>query len=111
MKAERRTPDLSLKMSVAKTSVDAFPKGVVGILSPWNFPINLALSPLVSILAAGNRAFIKPSEATPATSALLECVIAKYFSEGEVSLACGDVDVTQAFVKLPFDHSNDARIR
>lgn len=104
MKAERRTPDLSLRMSGAKTYVEAFPKGVVGIVSPWNFPINLALSPLVSVLAAGNRAFIKPSEATPATSALLESLIAKYFSEGEVSVACGDVDVAQAFVKLPFDH-------
>ncbi|WP_269620252.1 aldehyde dehydrogenase family protein [Zhongshania sp. BJYM1] len=104
MKAERRTPDLSLRMSGAKTYVEAFPKGVVGIVSPWNFPINLALSPLVSVLAAGNRAFIKPSEATPATSALLETLIAKYFSDSEVSVACGDVDVAQAFVKLPFDH-------
>lgn len=104
MKAERRTPDLSLRLAGAKTYVEAFPKGVVGIVSPWNFPINLALSPLVSVLAAGNRAFIKPSEATPATSALLESLIAKYFSEGEVSVACGDVDVAQAFVKLPFDH-------
>ncbi|MFT6578642.1 MAG: coniferyl-aldehyde dehydrogenase [Zhongshania sp.] len=104
MKAERRTPDLSLRMSGAKTYVEAFPKGVVGIVSPWNFPINLALSPLVSVLAAGNRAFIKPSEATPATSALLEKLIGQYFAADEVSVACGDVDVAQAFVKLPFDH-------
>ncbi|CAA0081124.1 Coniferyl aldehyde dehydrogenase [Zhongshania aliphaticivorans] len=104
MKAERRTPDLSLRMSGAKTYVEAFPKGVVGIVSPWNFPINLAISPLVSVLAAGNRAYIKPSEATPATSALLEKLISDYFSEDEVAVACGDVDVAQAFVKLPFDH-------
>ena len=104
MKAERRTPDLSLRMSGAKTYVEAFPKGVVGIVSPWNFPINLALSPLVSVLAAGNRAFIKPSEATPATSALLEKLISQYFTDDEVAVACGDVDVAQAFVKLPFDH-------
>lgn len=104
MKAERRTPDLSLRMSGATTYVEAFPKGVVGIVSPWNFPINLALSPLVSVLAAGNRAFIKPSEATPATSALLETLISRYFSDDEVTVACGDVDVAQAFVKLPFDH-------
>ena len=104
MKAERRTPDLSLRMSGAKTYVEAFPKGVVGIVSPWNFPINLALSPLVSVLAAGNRAFIKPSEATPATSALLETLVRQYFADDEVSVACGDVDVAQAFVKLPFDH-------
>ncbi|MBU1833776.1 MAG: aldehyde dehydrogenase family protein [Gammaproteobacteria bacterium] len=104
MKAERRAPDLSLRMSGAKTYVEAFPKGVVGIVSPWNFPINLALSPLVSVLAAGNRAFIKPSEATPATSALLDTLVRKYFADDEVSVACGDVDVAQAFVKLPFDH-------
>ena len=104
MKAERRTPDLSLRMSGAKTYVESFPKGVVGIVSPWNFPINLALSPLISVLAAGNRAFIKPSEITPATSALLEKLIAQYFADDEVSVACGDVDVAQAFVKLPFDH-------
>ncbi|MBQ0795176.1 aldehyde dehydrogenase family protein [Zhongshania sp.] len=104
MKAERRTPDLSLRMSGAKTYVESFPKGVVGIVSPWNFPINLALSPLISVLAAGNRAFIKPSEITPATSALLQKLIAQYFADDEVSVACGDVDVAQAFVKLPFDH-------
>jgi coniferyl-aldehyde dehydrogenase len=104
MQAERRTPDFSLRMSGAKTYVEAFPKGVVGIISPWNFPVNLALSPLVSVLAAGNRALIKPSEITPHTSALLAELIAKYFSAEEVSVVCGGVEVAQEFVKIPFDH-------
>jgi coniferyl-aldehyde dehydrogenase len=104
MQASRRTPDLSLRMSGAKTATQAFPKGVVGIVSPWNFPINLALSPLVSVLAAGNRALIKPSEFTPASSALLAELIAKYFDVTEVSVVCGEAELAQQFVTLPFDH-------
>lgn len=102
--ASRRTPDLSLRMSGAKTATQAFPKGVVGIVSPWNFPINLALSPLVSVLAAGNRALIKPSEFTPASSALLAELIAKYFEKTEVAVVCGEAELAQQFVTLPFDH-------
>ena len=104
MQASRRTPDLSLRMSGAKTATQAFPKGVVGIVSPWNFPINLALSPLVSVLAAGNRALIKPSEFTPASSALLAALIAKYFEKTEVAVVCGEAELAQQFVTLPFDH-------
>ncbi|GAA4095897.1 aldehyde dehydrogenase family protein [Zhongshania borealis] len=104
MQASRRTPDLSLRMSGAKTATQAFPKGVVGIVSPWNFPINLALSPLVSVLAAGNRALIKPSEFTPASSALLAELIAKYFEKTEVAVVCGEAELAQQFVTLPFDH-------
>ncbi len=104
MQASRRTPDLSLRMSGAKTATQAFPKGVVGIVSPWNFPINLALSPLVSVLAAGNRALIKPSEFTPTSSALLAELIAKYFEKTEVAVVCGEAELAQQFVTLPFDH-------
>lgn len=104
MQASRRTPDLSLRMSGAKTATQAFPKGVVGIVSPWNFPINLALSPLVSVLAAGNRALIKPSEFTPASSALLAELVAKYFEKTEVAVVCGEAELAQQFVTLPFDH-------
>ena len=104
MQASRRSPDFSLWLSGAKTSTQAFPKGVVGIVSPWNFPINLALSPLVSVLAAGNRALLKPSEFTPATSALLAELIAKYFAETEVAVVCGETELAQQFVTLPFDH-------
>ncbi|MDF1693913.1 MAG: aldehyde dehydrogenase family protein [Zhongshania sp.] len=104
MQASRRSPDFSLWLSGAKTSTQAFPKGVVGIVSPWNFPINLALSPLVSVLAAGNRALIKPSEFTPASSALLGELIAKYFADTEVAVVCGEAALAQQFVTLPFDH-------
>ncbi len=104
MQSERRSTDLSLRLSGASSYVEYMPKGVVGILSPWNFPINLALSPMVSVLAAGNRAFLKPSEGTPATSELLQQLIADYFSPDEVTVVCGGAEIAQAFCELPFDH-------
>ncbi|MGB6638833.1 MAG: aldehyde dehydrogenase family protein, partial [Bradyrhizobium sp.] len=69
MKTEKRstTPSL-LGLFGAKSEVRHQPKGVVGVISPWNFPVNLTFSPLAGVLAAGNRAMIKPSEVTPATS-------------------------------------------
>ena len=104
MQPERRNTDLSLRMSGARSFTQAIPKGVVGIISPWNFPINLTLSPLVSVLAAGNRALIKPSEITPATSSLIAELIAQYFQPTEVAVVCGGVELAQTFIRLPFDH-------
>ena len=80
------------------------PLGVVGIMVPWNYPILLALGPLVDVLAAGNRAVIKPSELLPRTSALLAKVIPDYFSPAEVAVVEGGVEVAQAFAAQPFDH-------
>ena len=80
------------------------PLGVVGIISPWNYPVQLALSPLTGALAAGNRIIIKPSELTPRTSALLAQVIGEVFEEREAAVAQGGVDVAQAFTRLPFNH-------
>ena len=80
------------------------PLGVVGIVSPWNYPIQLTLCPLVAALAAGDRALLKPSELTPRTSALLAELAAKYFDPDLVSVVVGDADVGKAFVALPFDH-------
>jgi coniferyl-aldehyde dehydrogenase len=80
------------------------PLGVVGIVSPWNYPIQLALCPLVGALAAGDRALLKPSELTPRTSALLAELIGKYFEPGLVSVVLGDGEMGKAFVALPFDH-------
>jgi coniferyl-aldehyde dehydrogenase len=77
---------------------------VVGIISPWNFPINLALIPLVAALAAGNRVLIKPSEYTPATAELLQRLLAGVFSEDQVAVVAGDASVGQAFAALPLDH-------
>lgn len=80
------------------------PLGVVGIISPWNYPLLLALGPLVDVLAADNRALIKPSELTPQFSELLKKLIAQYFDADVVSVETGGVEVAQAFSALPFDH-------
>jgi coniferyl-aldehyde dehydrogenase len=80
------------------------PLGVVGIVSPWNYPIQLTLCPLAAALAAGDRALIKPSELTPRTSALLAELAAKYFDPDVVSVVVGDAETGKAFVALPFDH-------
>ena len=80
------------------------PLGVVGIISPWNYPLQLALAPLVAALAAGNRAMIKPSELTPRTSALLQRLVSAHFHADQVVVFTGGTDVGDAFSKLPFDH-------
>ncbi|MEE1865046.1 coniferyl aldehyde dehydrogenase [Pseudomonas auratipiscis] len=80
------------------------PLGVIGILSPWNFPVNLAFGGLAGALAAGNRVMIKPSEFTPQTSALMARMIASVFSESEVAVITGGPEVGQAFCAQPFDH-------
>lgn len=80
------------------------PKGVCLILSPWNFPFNLTLSPLVSAIAAGNTVMIKPSEFSPHCSALMRQIISECFPPGEVSLFEGDALVSQELLALPFNH-------
>ncbi|MFJ4067214.1 coniferyl aldehyde dehydrogenase [Pseudomonas sp. NPDC089996] len=80
------------------------PLGVVGIVTPWNFPVNMLFNCLVGVLAAGNRAMIKPSEFTPRTSALLARLIATTFAEDEVVVVNGDARLGQLFCSLPFDH-------
>jgi coniferyl-aldehyde dehydrogenase len=80
------------------------PLGVIGIIVPWNYPLYLAIGPLVDALVAGNRAMIKMSEFTPAFSALFAEQIGKYFQPDEVTVVTGDAAVAQAFSSLPFDH-------
>ncbi|MBM7061869.1 coniferyl aldehyde dehydrogenase [Pseudomonas sp. UL073] len=80
------------------------PLGVIGILSPWNFPVNLAFGGLAGALAAGNRVMIKPSEFTPQTSELMARMIRSVFSEDEVAVVTGGPEVGQAFCSQPFDH-------
>jgi coniferyl-aldehyde dehydrogenase len=80
------------------------PLGVVGIISPWNYPLQLALAPLVGALAAGNRAMLKPSELTPAFSKALASAVAENFVAEEVSVVTGDASVGKQFAALPFDH-------
>lgn len=80
------------------------PLGVVGIVSPWNFPVNLAFGGLAGALAAGNRVMIKPSEFTPQTSALMARMIRSVYADDEVAVVLGDAAVGQAFCAQPFDH-------
>ncbi|UIF89942.1 coniferyl aldehyde dehydrogenase [Cupriavidus sp. UYPR2.512] len=80
------------------------PLGVVGIISPWNYPFQLALGPALAAIAAGNRVLIKPSELTPHLSALLEDMVKASFDPGELSVVNGDAEVGKAFTGLPFDH-------
>ncbi len=80
------------------------PRGVVLIISPWNYPIYLTLGPLVSAIAAGNCAVLKPSELTPHTTAFLAKLVAGLFPEEEVALVEGDATIAQELLALPFDH-------
>nr|WP_321234434.1 aldehyde dehydrogenase family protein [uncultured Psychroserpens sp.] len=80
------------------------PKGVCLIISPWNYPVNLTFGPLVSAIAGGNTVILKPSEMTPNTSALMAKIVKDVFSEDEVALVEGEVDVAQELLKLPFNH-------
>lgn len=88
----------------ARSRIQPQPLGVVGIVSPWNYPYQLAMCPAVSAIAAGNRVMIKPSEATPRFAALLQRAVAARFSPDELSVVCGDAATARAFVSLPFDH-------
>lgn len=80
------------------------PRGVVGVMAPWNYPLQLALGPAVAALAAGNRVLVKPSDLTPRLSALLESLVADAFDVDELAVVTGDVDTAKAFARLPFDH-------
>ncbi len=80
------------------------PRGVVGIISPWNYPVNLALAPLAAALAAGNRVMLKPSEFTPRTGAALAAMLGEIFTPEQVAVVEGGADIAAAFAALPFDH-------
>ena len=102
MRPRRRSPELLFFSN--RVWVEYQPKGVVGIISPWNFPGYLTLGPLVAALAAGNRAMIKMSEVTPATTEAVRGLLAECFDAEEVSVFGGDAEVGKAFSALPFDH-------
>lgn len=93
---------LAMLGTSAETVFEA--KGVCLILSPWNYPVNLTFGPLALCIAAGNTAIIKPSEFTPATSALMKSIIAKVFEPRHVTLVEGDKSVATELLTLPFDH-------
>ncbi|MCP5295896.1 MAG: coniferyl aldehyde dehydrogenase [Zoogloeaceae bacterium] len=102
MRPERRA--VSMWFLPGRARVLHQPLGVVGIIVPWNYPLMLAVGPLVAALAAGNRVMVKMSEYTPATSELFAHLVSKYFSDDEVVVVQGDAGVAQAFAQLPFGH-------
>ena len=99
MRPRRR--HVALHMRLGKARVEYQPLGVVGVISPWNYPINLSLMPVVTAIAAGNRVILKPSKFTPATNAVIAKMFSDIFPEDQVTLVNSD---GAAFSKLPFDH-------
>jgi coniferyl-aldehyde dehydrogenase len=102
MKPERR--HVAFTYRSGKAYVEYQPKGVIGVMAPWNYPVSLTLIPLATALAAGNRAMLKPSELTPRTSDVLKRLLAETFSTDEVAVVLGGPDVGAAFSALTFDH-------
>jgi coniferyl-aldehyde dehydrogenase len=102
MQPERRR--VPLQYWPARAQLIYQPLGVVGVISPWNYPVSLALTPAAAALAAGNRVMLKPSEYTPATSALLARLLGHAFPAEQVAVVTGDADIGAAFATLPFDH-------
>ncbi|MDJ0922539.1 MAG: coniferyl aldehyde dehydrogenase [Henriciella sp.] len=104
MRPEKRGVEFPLNLLGSKAYIQFQPKGVVGIISPWNFPVNLTFAPLANVFAAGNRAMIKPSEFTEATSELMKELFEKYYTDEEVVVVTGGPDVGATFSQQPFDH-------
>ncbi len=102
MKPSRRHAGLLL--APAKVTVHYQPLGVVGIIAPWNFPVMLSIGPLITALAAGNRAMIKLSEFTPETNSVINTMLSSIFDASYVTCIEGEADVAAEFSALPFDH-------
>lgn len=105
MKTRKRkvTPG-ALAVLGAKAEVRYQPKGVVGIMTPWNFPVQLSFDAIAGAFAAGNRVMLKPSELTPQTGAMMADLLDLYFDEDEIAVILGGPDIGAAFSELPFDH-------
>lgn len=102
MKPKRVWP--TLLTAGTRSHVQYMPRGRCLIISPWNYPVNLTFGPLVSAIAAGNTAIIKPSELTPHLSALMTKIVRETFTSDEVAIFEGEADVAQELLDLPFDH-------
>jgi len=102
MEPQRRATELLFLTNSALVNYQ--PKGVVGVITPWNFPLYLSLGPLVAALSAGNRVMVKMSELSPRTTELLAQMLAECFAEEEVAVFGGEVAQAQAFSHLPFNH-------
>lgn len=88
----------------ARAEIRVQPLGVIGVIAPWNYPVNLALLPLIAAIAAGNHVMLKPSELTPRTGEALAALLADVFPADRVAVVNGGIDVAQRFAALPFDH-------
>ncbi|MCH1556161.1 MAG: coniferyl aldehyde dehydrogenase [Pseudomonadales bacterium] len=104
MKSEQRSTLFPLNLFGSRSRIEYQPLGVIGCISPWNFPVQLTFAPLAGILAAGNRTMIKPSEFTPITSELMKRLIESSFDPDEIAVFTGGPEVGQAFSGLAFDH-------
>ena len=102
MKPQRRS--VSLWFQPGRAEIRPQPMGCVGIVTPWNYPLYLAIGPLTAAFAAGNRALIKMSEFTPSIATLFAELAARYFKADELAVVGGDHELAQAFTRLPFDH-------
>lgn len=102
MRPESRHVAMNYKPARAK--VHHQPLGVVGVISPWNYPFSLALAPTMTAIAAGNRVLVKPSEYTPESSETIRRILSDAFDPATVSVVLGGADVGEAFSRLPFDH-------
>jgi coniferyl-aldehyde dehydrogenase len=101
---KRKAGPFPLNLLGARARVEFQPLGVVGVISPWNFPVNLTFTPLAGILAAGNRCMIKPSEYTPATSELMAEIFPTAFDANEIAVVTGGPQTGADLAGLPFDH-------
>ena len=104
MKPEKAKIDFPLNLMGAKGQVEYQPKGVVGVISPWNFPINLAFDPAIGAFGAGNRVMIKFSEFCPETGELVKKLAADYFAPEELTVITGGPETGKAFTEIPWDH-------
>ena len=95
---------VGIKFWPARAELRAEPVGVVGVIAPWNYPVNLALVPLATAIAAGNHVLLKPSEQTPRSAEFLRELLAEVFPPSRVAVVLGGPDVASAFAGLPFDH-------
>lgn len=102
MRPERRR--VAVHFTGAKAYVVHQPLGVIGIISPWNYPLSLALIPVATALAAGNRVMLKPSELAPATAAFLKRMLNELYGDDRVAVVTGGADIGATFASLPFDH-------
>jgi len=99
-----RRASISALYMPAHNEIQPQPLGVVGIMVPWNYPLFLAVGPIIDALTAGNRVMVKMSEAAPKFAQSFAEAVARYFSQDMVCVVLGEVDIAQEFSKLPFDH-------